>query len=69
MSPLSRRAFLRRGGAALALPWMLEDFVPATAGAAPTAVATSAWSDEDYWAFADRVQALLEPFWSPQHRK
>jgi hypothetical protein len=64
MSPLSRRTFLRRSGAALTLPWLLEAAVP---GGAEAAAATG-YRDADYWAFADRVQGLLERYWSPQER-
>jgi hypothetical protein len=67
MSTLTRRSFLRRGGVVLALPWMLDELAPPAAGSVPAAMAT-AWGDAQYWAFADRVQALLEPFWSRSDR-
>lgn len=55
---ITRRAFIQRAGAAAAALYLLDldMFTPEPA---------SAWSGSDYWAFADRMQLLLEPTWSP----
>ena len=68
MSALSRRTFLQRGGAALALPWLLDIAAPPAALAAEAAGATSGWGDAQYWAFADRIQGELDRHWSPGER-
>ena len=68
MSALSRRTFLQRGGAALALPWLLDIAAPPSALAAEAAGATSGWGDAQYWAFADRIQGELDRHWSPEDR-
>ena len=68
MSPLSRRTFLRRSGAALTLPWLLDAVAAPAAGAGDAVAAAAGWDDERYWAFADRVQGLLERHWSPGER-
>src|SRR5215210_5681322 len=53
---LTRRSLLGRAGAAAAA---LYAFQPPPLGAQ----AAAGWADADYWAFADRAQALLDPLW------
>jgi hypothetical protein len=58
---MTRRTLIQRSGIAAAALYLLE---PASL-ARP---AVPGWSDEQYWAFADRMQALMEPRWVPGHR-
>jgi hypothetical protein len=64
---MTRRDALARIAASLAGAWLLD------AGAVhprPTAAmaASTGWTDGDYWAFADRIQPLLDDLWSEQRR-
>lgn len=69
MRPLSRRAFLGHASAAVTLPWLVQAAAGGPASAAGSAgTAAAGWGDADYWAFADRVQPLLENVWSPSDR-
>src|SRR5262245_3975543 len=55
----TRRELLWRAGVAGAGLWLLR---PELLPAFPDPVGRA---DEDYWAFADRMQALLDSTWSP----
>lgn len=55
---ITRRTLLRRAAVAGAALYLIEPW-------APPAQARPGRSDADYWAFADRMQPLLEPDWRP----
>lgn len=55
---LTRRTLLQRAGGAAAAVYLLGQ-LPRPAFAEPMT-----WADADYWAFADRMQLLLEPSWN-----
>jgi len=57
---MTRRTLLQRAGVATAAFYLLE---PGSATSTPA----QAWADREYWAFADRMQALIELSWRPAH--
>jgi hypothetical protein len=65
MRPLTRRTFLSRASAAMAVPWILQS---ASGPASAQASTAAGWANADYWALADRILLLLDRDWSPQER-
>jgi hypothetical protein len=54
---LTRRALLQCAGVAAAGIYLLQPGTP------PAFSEAAGWANDDYWAFADRMQSLLEPSW------
>jgi hypothetical protein len=57
---MTRRTLLERAGFAAAAVYLLDGRTPA--------FPAQAWDDSRYWAFADRMQPLLDPSWVPWER-
>src|SRR5690349_12706205 len=55
---LTRRTLLQRASIAAAALYLYDPF-----GGAAAETTTTGWQDAQYWAFADRMQPLLEPDW------
>jgi hypothetical protein len=63
---ITRRSLLRRASAATAAAYLIEPSW--IAGAPADAAMPDDWDQPDYWAFADRMQTLLDDDWSPSAR-